>query len=88
MDPGSLALIADSGHMVSDADALLLGSVAHRIARRPADRKRTYGFHRVRELAALANVRLSSCWSPELPGEAIVRVRAPADVMGGCLWSR
>src|SRR5690606_32524500 len=52
---GSLALIADSGHMISDAAALLLALIAYRIARRPADGTRTYGFHRVRVLAALAN---------------------------------
>lgn len=52
---GSLALIADSGHMVSDAAALLLALIACRVARRPADGTRTYGFHRVRVLAALAN---------------------------------
>ena len=34
---GSLALIADSGHMVSDAAALLLALIAYRVARRPAD---------------------------------------------------
>ena len=51
---GSLALIADSGHMVSDAAALLLALIAYRVARRPADNSRTYGFHRVRVLAALA----------------------------------
>ncbi|MDN4145631.1 MULTISPECIES: cation diffusion facilitator family transporter [Pseudomonas] len=52
---GSLALIADSGHMVSDAAALLLALIAYRVASRAADATRTYGFHRVRVLAALAN---------------------------------
>src|SRR5690606_33123413 len=52
---GSLALIADAGHMLSDAAALLLALVAYRIAARAPDKQRTYGFHRVRVLAALAN---------------------------------
>src|SRR5690554_393829 len=52
---GSLALVADAGHMVSDAAALLLALIAYRIARRAADEQRSYGFHRVRVLAALAN---------------------------------
>lgn len=66
---GSLALIADSGHMVSDAAALLLALIAYRIARRPADAKRTYGFHRVRVLAALANGGRYYCWSPGSHGK-------------------
>ena len=52
---GSLALVADAGHMVSDAVALLLALIAYRVARRPATPEVSYGFHRVRVLAALAN---------------------------------
>ena len=52
---GSLALIADSGHMVSDAAALLLALVAYRVAAKAANARFTYGFHRVRILAALTN---------------------------------
>jgi len=80
---GSLALIADSGHMVSDAAALLLALVAYRVARRPADGTRTYGFHRVRVLAALANgasLLLLVAW---IAWEAIHRINAPVDVMAG-----
>ena len=50
---GSLALIADAGHMVSDAAALLLALIAYRVAARAADAARSYGWHRVRVLAAL-----------------------------------
>lgn len=78
---GSLALIADSGHMASDAAALLLALVAYRIARRPADSTRTYGFHRVRVLAALANgaaLLLLVAW---ITWEAIQRLQAPSEVM-------
>jgi len=49
---GSLALIADSGHMVSDAAALLLALIAYRVARRAATAEVSYGYHRVRVLAA------------------------------------
>ena len=82
---GSLALIADSGHMVSDAAALLLALVAYRIARRPADSTRTYGFHRVRVLAALANgaaLLLLVAW---VAWEAVARFREPAEVMAGAM---
>ena len=80
---GSLALIADSGHMISDAAALLLALVAYRVARRPADATRTYGFHRVRVLAALANgatLLLLVVW---IIWEAIQRINTPTEVLAG-----
>lgn len=52
---GSLALLADAGHMLSDAAALGLSMFAMTVARRPRNSKRTYGYHRVEILAALAN---------------------------------
>jgi cobalt-zinc-cadmium efflux system protein len=52
---GSLALLADAGHMLSDAGALALTLFAMRFARRPATPQRTYGYHRAEILAALAN---------------------------------
>lgn len=52
---GSLALLSDAGHMASDVAALLLALVALRLASRPADPRRTYGYHRLEILAALAN---------------------------------
>jgi len=51
----SLALIADAGHMVSDAAALGLGLFAMWIASRPHTERRTFGFHRAEILAALVN---------------------------------
>ncbi|KNY30790.1 MULTISPECIES: cation diffusion facilitator family transporter [Agrobacterium] len=80
---GSLALIADSGHMLSDAAALLLALIAYRMARRPADATRTYGYHRVRVLAALANgatLLLLVLW---IAWEAINRINQPVDVTAG-----
>jgi cobalt-zinc-cadmium efflux system protein len=52
---GSLALLADAGHMLSDAAALGLSMFAMTMARRPRTAQRTYGYHRVEILAALAN---------------------------------
>lgn len=80
---GSLALIADSGHMVSDAAALLLALIAYRIARRPADATRTYGFHRVRVLAALANGAALLALVAWIAWEAAARINTPAEVMAG-----
>jgi cobalt-zinc-cadmium efflux system protein len=80
---GSLALIADAGHMVSDAAALLLALIAYRIARRGADSQRTYGFHRVRVLAALANgatLLLLVAW---IAWEAVQRINAPVEILAG-----
>lgn len=51
----SLALLSDAGHMLIDALALTLSLVAMAIARRPATPTRTYGYHRMEILAALAN---------------------------------
>jgi cobalt-zinc-cadmium efflux system protein len=52
---GSLALLADAGHMLSDAGALALSLFAVWIAQRPSNPRRTYGYHRTEILAALAN---------------------------------
>lgn len=51
----SLALIADAGHMFTDAAALALAYAAVRISRRPADQKRSYGYDRMQVLAAFVN---------------------------------
>lgn len=80
---GSLALIADSGHMVSDAAALLLALLAYRMARRPANTSRTYGYHRVRVLAALANgasLLLLVAW---IAWEAVNRINQPVEILAG-----
>jgi cobalt-zinc-cadmium efflux system protein len=52
---GSLALIADAGHMLVDAAALGLALLALRSSRRPADARRSYGHQRAQVVAALVN---------------------------------
>ena len=52
---GSLALLADAGHMFTDLSALLISLLAIRIATRPPNASKTFGYHRVEILAALAN---------------------------------
>lgn len=52
---GSLALLADAGHMLTDTLALALAAFAFRLARRPADVRRSYGYQRFQILAAFAN---------------------------------
>lgn len=51
----SLALVADAGHMLTDAAALALAWAAVRIASRPADAKRSFGYQRLRVLATFVN---------------------------------
>lgn len=52
---GSLALLADAGHMLSDAAGVFIALLAAWIASRPASDLRTYGYQRAEVLAALAN---------------------------------
>ncbi len=52
---GSLALLADAGHMLSDFAALLLAFIAFRISHKPADDKRSFGYDRFQILAAFIN---------------------------------
>lgn len=52
---GSLALVADAGHMLTDSLALALAWSANRIARRPADPRRSFGYQRLRVLATFIN---------------------------------
>lgn len=52
---GSLALLADAGHMLTDTTALTLAAIAFRVSTRPADAKRSFGYHRFQILAAFVN---------------------------------
>ncbi|HSD54129.1 MAG TPA: cation diffusion facilitator family transporter [Burkholderiales bacterium] len=78
---GSLALIADAGHMLSDAAALALAWAAFRVARRPHDEKRSYGYHRFQILAAFVNGILLLAIAAWILVEAAGRLRAPQPVL-------
>ena len=80
---GSLALLADAGHMLTDAAALALAWLAFRIARRPSDWKRTYGFHRFQVLAAYSNGLTLFFIALAIAYEAFHRLREPGEVLGG-----
>jgi len=79
---GSLALIADAGHMLSDTAALALAWAAFRVARRPHDEKRTYGYHRFEILAAFVNGLVLFAIAAWICFEAVGRLRAPVPVLG------
>ena len=79
---GSLALIADAGHMLSDTAALALAWAAFRVARRPHDAKRSYGYHRFEILAAFANGLALFAIAGWICFEAVGRLRDPVPVLG------
>lgn len=81
----SLALLADAGHMFSDAAALGLSLVAVMLAQRPATSHRTYGFHRAEILAALTNGAALLALSVLIAREAWERLSDPPDVHGGLM---
>ena len=78
---GSLALLADAGHMLSDTAALGLSWLAFRMARRPADKKLSYGYHRLQILAAFVNSLALFVIAVWIVVEAIERVEDPQQVL-------
>jgi cobalt-zinc-cadmium efflux system protein len=79
---GSLALLADAVHMLSDNVALVLALVAAWLAAKPATPERTYGYRRAEVLAALANGVLLVALAIWIFVEAAMRLRDPGDVLG------
>ena len=80
---GSLALLADAGHMLSDSFSLVLALFAVSLAARPATSRRTFGFKRAEILAALVNGLLLALVSIWVVVEAIRRLGDPVDVLAG-----
>ena len=87
---GSLALLADAGHMLADAASIALALLAMHFAERPHSAQRTFGYHRLEILAALANalvlwviaswILFESCGrfktAPEVDGEIMLSIGA------------
>lgn len=82
---GSLALLADAGHMLTDAASLALAWGASHIGKRPADTLRTYGYQRLQILAALINGLAFIALVVWIAIEAIQRLNQPVQVMGGTM---
>lgn len=78
---GSLALLADAGHMMTDAGALGLALVAMRYAERPATLQKSFGYHRAEVLAALVNASVLLLISIYILYEAWRRFSHPPEVM-------
>ncbi len=82
---GSLTLLADAGHMLTDLGALGLSLLAMRLAERPAEPERTFGWVRLEILAALVNGAALLAISGLIVFEAWRRFRSPVAVNGTVL---
>jgi cobalt-zinc-cadmium efflux system protein len=80
---GSLALLADAGHMLGDTAALGLALGAAWLASRPATPERSFGFRRAEILAALANGVALVAIAIWVFVEAIQRLDNPPEILGG-----
>ncbi|MBT2499532.1 cation transporter [Agromyces sp. ISL-38] len=84
---GSLALLADAGHMLSDLIGLIIALIAVIVAARPATDRQTYGYQRVEVFAALINGVILLVVAASVTVEAVGRLVAPEpnEVQGGLM---
>ncbi len=80
---GSLALLADAAHMLTDAGGLALALIAIRFAERPATPQKTYGYVRMEVLSALTNAVVLLLLSIYILYEAYQRLLDPPQILGG-----
>jgi cobalt-zinc-cadmium efflux system protein len=84
---GSLALLADAGHMLTDFASLSLAWLGFRLTRQPADWRRTYGFDRFAVLVAFVNGIALFAIAVWIVSEAAQRLYSPIEVRGApMLW--
>lgn len=79
---GSLALLSDAGHMLTDGAALALGAAAAWFARRPPSQRHSYGFGRIEVFAANLNAALMLAIAIAVAYEAFIRFKDPVPVNG------
>jgi len=79
---GSLALLSDAGHMLTDAGALVLGALAASMARRPPSQRHSYGLGRAEVVAAAVNATAMLAIVLALAYEGFVRLKNPSPVNG------
>lgn len=82
---GSLALLADAGHMLVDALALLLAWAGAHFAQRPADERRSFGYARLEVLAGYTNSLTQVGIGAWIIAEALQRLLAPQPIQGGLM---
>jgi cation diffusion facilitator family transporter len=80
---GSLALLADAGHMATDAVGIALALTAVTLAQRPARGRRTFGWQRAEILAAVANGLLLLGVAGYVLVEAVRRIGSPPEIASG-----
>jgi cobalt-zinc-cadmium efflux system protein len=80
---GSLALLADAGHVLSDVGSIVLALIAARLALLPAAGRRTFGYQRSEVLAALVNGLLLVAVSVAIAIAAVGRLSDPPPIEGG-----
>ncbi|MEO5765822.1 MAG: cation diffusion facilitator family transporter [Casimicrobiaceae bacterium] len=80
---GSLALLSDAGHMLTDAAALGLAVFAQRVAARPPSARASYGYARAEVIAAFVNALALLALVVFIVVEAVSRLLTPAPVAGG-----
>jgi len=80
---GSLALLADAGHMLTDTAALAIAWAAARLSQRPPDALRSYGYQRLQVIAALLNSVGFIAIVIWILVEAFRRLQQPVEVLGG-----
>ena len=82
---GSLALLADAGHMLVDALALLFAWLGAHFARRPADARRSFGYARLEVLVGYTNALTQFALVAWIAVEAIGRLFAPGEILSGMM---
>jgi cobalt-zinc-cadmium efflux system protein len=82
---GSLALLADAGHMATDAAGIALALGAVTLAQRPARGRRTFGWQRIEILAAVANGLLLLGVAGYVLVEAVLRIGEPTEIGSGLM---
>jgi cobalt-zinc-cadmium efflux system protein len=82
---GSLALVADAGHALTDAAGVLLALIAASFAARPASAARSFGYYRVEILAAVVNALLLLAVAIVIVWQAWQRWADPPEVEGGLM---
>ena len=81
----SLALLSDAGHMLTDSLAVFLSYLAIHWSRRPADHRKTFGYHRAEILVALANGVALAAIAGYIFYEAVLRFFNPQEIKTGIL---
>lgn len=82
---GSLALLADAGHMLVDAAALMFAWLGAHFARRPADARRSFGYARLEVLVGYSNALVQFVLVAWIAVEAVLRLAEPQPILSGTM---